>query len=154
MNSRSLLFFLFLLLFFFVCGTAFTQSNQLLDELLKQEKALYGHAVYLILTATDSISDDSTISDAVEFIARNKPKMKTFGPENPLRAGLFAHLTMQFFKIKGGLFYSLFPGARYALREMIFRGYINSKITMYQYISGFQVVQIIGNVKRYQAEMP
>lgn len=132
----------------------YAQSNQLIDELLQQDKALAGHTLYLVLTAAEVIPADATLADALDFIESSSIKTGRFSPGKPVPAGEFSYLTMYFFEIKGGVLYTLFPGARYGLREMVYKEFLDNSVTMFQYLSGQQIVQVVGDVARRYKESP
>ncbi len=141
----------FLFLFVPVIGL-FAQSNQLIDELLQQDEALLGHTAYLVLTAAEIIPDDAAVADAIDFLQSSSIKMGRLSLDKPVFAGEFSYLTMHFFKIEGGILYTLFPGSRYGLREMVYKGFLDNSVTMFQYLPGQQIVQIVGDVTRRYEE--
>jgi hypothetical protein len=96
------------------------QANELVDEFVEQKPALFGHSAYLILTAGGKIPETATIEEAATYALDQRwglPKLKI---DSPVSIDQVSLLIMRSLDMKGGLFYSLFPGPRYALRELTF----------------------------------
>jgi hypothetical protein len=73
-------------------------------------------------------------------------------PDRVLRLKDAAFLVMGAFGLKGGLMYSLFPGPRYAYRELLYRTVIQGRADGGAAVSGERLLQIIGRVSLYTGE--
>jgi hypothetical protein len=135
--------FLFFFLFFAVSFSSFAQQNEVLDELLEEEKATFGNSVYVVLTASGMIEEDITPEDAAALISHKEWRVKPKSADDSITLGELSAIVMKAFKIKGGLFYSLFPGPRYSTREIAFRGFVRGRVSPYMDISGLEAVTIV-----------
>jgi hypothetical protein len=70
----------------------------------------------------------------------------------PLRLKDAAYLVMAAFGIKGGLMYSLFPGPRYAYRELLHLRLIQGRADENFTLSGERLLQILGRTLQYTGE--
>ena len=81
-------------------------------------------------------------------------------PGGPVKLRNLSLLLMKAFDLEGGLMYRLFPGPRYAYREMKARGFIEGRAWPGFTVSGERFLQILGNVlfhtgdERQAAEAP
>ena len=122
------------------------QSNQLLDQLLDQPAASFGDVVYMTLTAARLLPDTSTPQQALEALQQQDWKVPILPAEAPIPLGDYAFLLMKAFKLSGGLFYHLFPGPRYACRELGYLKIITADVRPNRTLSGEEAVRILGNV--------
>lgn len=67
-------------------------------------------------------------------------------PGGPVKLRNLSLLLMKAFDLEGGLMYRLFPGPRYAYREMKARGFIEGRSYPGFAVSGERFLQILGNV--------
>ena len=138
---------LFVLVFLlFLPAFLFSQSNDVIDGLLEEEKATYGKAVYMVLSAAEMISEDATADEALTALEQAGWKVKMKAAEEPIQLGTYAYIVMRAFEIKGGIMYTLFPGPRYASRELGFKGYIKRNAGAYRTLSGREALRILGRV--------
>jgi hypothetical protein len=123
-----------------------SQSNQLLDQILAQPRLSFGQAAYLLLTAAQKLPEQSSPEQAAEALASSGWKVKGRPAEEPITIGEYSYLLMQAFGIRGGLFYHLFPGPRYAARELAYRRLIKGKAYPGRPLSGEEAVYMLGAV--------
>jgi hypothetical protein len=122
------------------------QSNQLLDQLLDQPAASFGDVVYMTLSAAKLVADTATPQEALEALQQQNWKVQILPADAPMPLGEYSFLLMKAFKISGGLFYSLFPGPRYACRELGYLKIIATDARPNRTLSGEEAVRILGNV--------
>jgi hypothetical protein len=67
-------------------------------------------------------------------------------PGGPVKLRDLSLLLMKAFDLEGGLMYRLFPGTRYAYREMTRRGFVEGRAYPGFTVSGERFLQILGNV--------
>jgi hypothetical protein len=60
--------------------------------------------------------------------------------------GEYAYILMKAFHMQGGIMYSIFPGPRYASRELAFLEMIPGSASSGRTLSGEEVIRILGNV--------
>jgi hypothetical protein len=126
------------------------QSNQILDQLLQQPQARFGDVVYLTLAAAKIVADTATPDQAIQTLQQQNWKAAILAADAPISLGDYSYLLMKAFNVKGGIFYSLFPGPRYACRELGFLKVIPSDARPLRYVSGEEVVRILGNMLALQ----
>ncbi len=122
------------------------QSNQTIDRLLAEKPAMFGDAAYVILSAVGFVPEGATGEDAAAAVAEKKLLPKTPSPADPVTLGEVCYLIMETQGIKGGLFYSLFPGPRYATRELASLGLLKGYTHPNRVVSGEEVMWILGAV--------
>ncbi len=130
----------------------FAQSNQVIDALLLEGRATFQDSVYLILSVAGIIPEEATGEEAVEALKQTDWKIRIKEPDEPIRLGTYSLLLMKAFKIKGGIFYTLFPSPRYASRELGYKGYIKKGFKAGRYLTGRDAIKIMGRVVRAQKQ--
>ncbi len=120
------------------------QSNQLLDQILAQPQLSFGQAAYLLLTAAKKLPEQSSPEQAAEALASSGWRVKARPAEEPMPLGEYSYLLMQAFGIRGGLMYHLFPGPRYATRELATRKWITGRAWPGRALSGEEAVRLLG----------
>jgi len=144
MRKRYLL--LFVLLLPASTASVWAQSETVVDSLLSEKSATFGEAVYLVMAAVQAVPDTASVDDAVAAIQGQDWHITVQPADSPITLGQYSFLIMRAFKLRGGILYSLFPGPRYAARELAFRRLISGDASPYRFLSGAEVVQILGNV--------
>lgn len=122
---------------------ATAQSNQLLDQVLESPRLSFGQAAYLVLTAVQKIPDAATTAEAAESLGEQGWKVRTGGADDPVTLGEYCYLLMQAFDVKGGLFYRMFPGPRYAARELAYRRFLRGDGSPYRWLPGEEALGIL-----------
>ena len=122
------------------------QSNTLLDQLLDQPAASFGDVVYMTLTAAKLLPDTATPEQALATLRQQNWNVQILPAEAPIPLGDYAFLLMKAFKLSGGVFYSLFPGPRYACRELGYLKIIGADARPNRSLSGEEAVHILGNL--------
>ena len=122
------------------------QSNQLLDKLLDQPAAGFADVVYMTLSAAKLVPDTATPQEALEALQQQGWKIPILAADAPIPLGDYAFLLMKAFKLSGGIFYSLAPGPRYAVRELGYLKIIPTDARPNRNLSGEEAVRILGNV--------
>ncbi len=146
---------LILLLAFVLLGAVLhvsAQSNEVLDALLEEETTSFGQAAYLVLTAVARISDGTTPADAAAKIAEQGWTVPARAAEEPLTLGDYSFLLMQAFELKGGVMYRIFPGPRYAGRELAYLKFIKGNTSPYRTFSGEEAIGILGRLMEWKEE--
>ena len=126
------------------------QSNELIDELLDQEQARYGLAVYLALVSVEMLPEDAIEEEAIEVLGQKGWGVPIKAPEDTILLGEFAFLVMKALDLPGGLMYLIFPGPRYASRELNFRRITLGRNNPYKVLSGDDVAGILGRALRWK----
>jgi len=133
-------------------GSVWAQSNELLDALFEEPATSLGQAAYLVLTASGRIPDDSTPADAAESLAGQGWTVPQRSAEEPLTLGEYSYLLMQAFELEGGVMYRIFPGPRYAGRELAYLELIKGDTSPYRTFSGEEAIAILGRLLEWKEE--
>jgi len=144
----------FTLLLVFSLAAVSAQSNQVIDQVLAEQWATYGKAVYLVLVASGAIPEEASLQAAVEALEEAGGRMPIRDPDAPITLGAFSFLVMQSLGIPGGLFYTLFPGPRYAARELKYLGFYTGRFASGRYLTGEEALRILGNALAWKEENP
>jgi len=127
-------------------GVAWSQSNDVMDSLLSEERATLAKTAYLGLTASGAVGEAEPVERAFAELQAKPWGFAASGPEDQVKLGAFSHLVMKAFSMRGGLMYSIFPGKRYAAREFAYRGFIEGNTSPGRVLSGRDVTRILGRV--------
>ena len=123
--------------------SAFSQSNQVIDRLLKEDEASFDRVLYLVQSASGEISEDTAPGEAVEDFEPAQWNLPRKAAGQPITLGEYSQLLVQAFDIKAGLMYRLFPGPRYAAREIEYLGFLRGSGTPGRSVSGSEVMHIL-----------
>ena len=128
------------------CIYALAQSNDRIDELLRQDQARLDSAAYIILAAGGIIQETDSPEAAFEkAVSLGLVKAGT-APDAPVRVDEMSFMLMKSLSLKGGVMYTLFPGQRYAYRELAFRKAVNDSGGPARRVSGEEIMRSLGNV--------
>ena len=135
-----------------VASSVAAQTDRVIDEIIEQEKASFGNAVLLILAASGAISEEASVEDALAFLEQSGWEVRGNTANEPVELGDLCYVIMRSFEINGGLFYSLFPGPRYAPRELQYLGFFFGNFSAYRILSGEEVLRILGSTLAWKEE--
>jgi len=143
------LFFLGLLL---SCFTFFltAQSNTVIDELLEKQNADFGRSSYMVLTASGLIDDNSTMEESIKYLTKHGWDMGDKEPGAYITLGEYSFILMQYFEMDSGIMYKIFPGPRYAARELYYLKLIDEDGSPGRTISGEEVIRILGRLMEWK----
>ncbi len=148
MKTRKIYFWVFCMAFFgfFSLLPAAAQSNDIIDSVLQDPSLLYKDGAYLVLTAAGYLPDTVTPDEAFADLEarRQEWRLQGLSAAEPMTLGEYSYLLMQAFSIRGGVLYSIFPGARYAARELSFLDLIEGPASPYRKVSGDEALLILG----------
>jgi hypothetical protein len=141
---------MYIFLLFLAVAPLGAQSNQVMDQLLDQPQARFADVVYLTLAAAKIIPDTATPEEAVQSLRQQGWKVSVFPADSPITLGDYSYLLMKAFKVKGGIFYSLFPSPRYACRELGYLKVIPADARPLRSVPGEEAVRILGNMLAFK----
>ena len=130
----------------FADTVGWSQSNEILDSLIAQDRATLGPAAYLALTAAGLVDVDASVEDAVSDLRSRPWGFAEATAEDPVTLGSLGYLVMRAFELKGGVLYSIFGGRRYAARELVYRGWVPGSSAAGRPLSGREVTHVVGKV--------
>lgn len=128
-----------------VLPLAGAQSNDFLDSILASSAVSPGQAALLLALASEQ---DPPPADeaAAQAMALEKWLPGGFASAKTVRTDEYALLVMKAFGMTGGLMYGLFPGPRYAFRELTYRRLILGRPIPESAVSGQAALRILGAV--------
>jgi hypothetical protein len=129
-----------------VAGAAWSQSNEVIDSLLSEQRATLAKTAYLVLSAAGFVGEEEPVEQAFAALQAQPWGFAASGPDDVVKLGAFSYLVMKAFSMRGGIMYSIFPGKRYAAKEFAYRGFAVSNTSPGRVLSGTDVTRILGRV--------
>ncbi|HAP42731.1 MAG: hypothetical protein A2087_04910 [Spirochaetes bacterium GWD1_61_31] len=124
----------------------FGQSNEFMDELLQQDSISVGQAAYLVLVASENLSEDADIQRSFDLLESLGWASGGNDASTPIRLGEYAYILMRAFDVPGGLLYTIFPSARYAYRELRYKMVIQGRSDPADTINGNLAIRLLGRI--------
>jgi hypothetical protein len=119
------------------------QSNQAVDRLLDEKQAAFGDAAYLVLAAAGLVPETASAAEAAAAVSEHRLLLPARPADAPVTLGEVSFLIMRTQGMGGGLLYSLFPGPRYAARELAFLRLVRGSTHPSRLVSGEEVVRLL-----------
>jgi hypothetical protein len=119
-----------------------------MDRVLRGGSLSYGEAAYFVLEASETAYGVSGSVDAAfsRAAAKGWLSRKAASGNGGITLGELSFLIMESFKLKSGFLYRIFPGPRYAYRELVWRGFITGVTDPSRPVRGEKFFEIMGNV--------
>lgn len=133
-------------LFLAAAAGLYAQSAKEMDLLLADPGVSYARAARYILPAAGILPAAASESDAFKAALEQGWLPDGTDPAAPIRLDESAYLILRAFSLEGGLMYRLFPGPRYAYRELVYRQFIQGRRDPAQGLPGERLVRILGRV--------
>jgi hypothetical protein len=140
-KHKAILMVLLCVLLFPVAAAA--QSAASLDAVLDEEVLSFGASSYLVLAAVGEIPDETAFSQAASLLKERIPFFSERTAAEEVTLGEFAYMLMELTGPSGGLMYTLFPGPRYAARELTFQKAIQGSSFPNSSLSGEEALRIL-----------
>jgi hypothetical protein len=130
-----------------ICAASyvFAGFNDTMDIALGEERLTLGSAAWMLLSGSGQIDGESSREEAARLLSSRIPGIST-DPNTTVTLGEFSWYLMEVYGMKGGLIYSLFPGPRYALRELRFRDIVQGSAYPGMTLSGERALRILGRL--------
>lgn len=141
---------LFIVVLLFTIIPIYSQSNQIVDQVLAQELIDFDKGVYLILSAGGVITQDRTPAEAMATLEGLNWHITVKKATDKMSLIDASMLIMNALELQGGIMYSLFPISRYAYKEMKFKGFIENATDGNRLISGVELLTILGKSLAYK----
>lgn len=132
-----------LLVVFLEVSFSFSQSADAVTEMINTRNTTYGQSAYFVATALELISETATQDEAITALVNAAIINQPANVQKPIPLNEFSSLCMKAWKIKGGVFYSLFKSKRYAFRELKALGMISISADPSQTIKGRDALKVI-----------
>jgi len=138
------IFFLFIFCFYGL-SALFAQTAAEIETLLKTPAVTYAQAARFAIKASEAAQVNNP-GEAFKFAVENNWLPKNLSPDSEARLDVISMLYMGSFKLKGGLFYSLFKNPHYAYRELAARKAFKGKSEPQTVVSGEQLLFITSRI--------
>jgi outer membrane protein OmpA-like peptidoglycan-associated protein len=126
------------------------QTAAEMDTLLSTPEVNFAQASRFVLALADAADEPSA---AAYTIARESGWLpKRASEDSPIKLGELCFLIMNAFNIRGSFLYALFPGPRYAFRELDYLRLIPGRRDPAMKVSGERLLQILGMVLSYRGD--
>jgi hypothetical protein len=134
--------------------TAAAQTAEGLERILTLPVVGYGEAAWVILNAAGTTENSGEFSEsgAYCFAEDNGWLPKKAAPNTPATLGGVSFLIMKAFNMRGGLMYTLFPGPRYAYRELAYRKIITGRAYSTMRVSGERLLRLLDRALAYSGD--
>jgi hypothetical protein len=118
-------------------------DNAVIDSLLAQKAISWQNAAWLVGRATQLLDDNATPADAVEKAVAEGWGPASRTPDAPLDLKSYSYTLVKALAIPHGLLFQLFPGPRYALRELVFRKIVPVTLPPDKPVSGEEAMRYL-----------
>jgi hypothetical protein len=137
--------FLFYIFCFCVLSALSAQTASEIETLLKTPAVTYAQAARFAIKASET-AEINNPGEAFNFAVERNWLPKNVSPDSEARLDVISMLYMGSFKLKGGLFYSLFKNPHYAYRELTARKAFKGKSEPKTVVSGEQLLFLTSRI--------
>lgn len=124
--------------------SVFSQSAELMSELLNTEKVTCLQASYLPAVYVSLVGEDASQEEAYAALLDNG-YFKNLDSQKVMTLSELSFVYTKALGISGGLFYTLFKSPRYAFKELKARGILPPEADPDSFVSGHDVVDLFNN---------
>jgi len=128
----------------FAATAVFGQSNVFMDKLLETDSVTAGQAAYLVLVATDQLAESADEARAFDALAELGWVPEGASADAPMPVKDFSYILMKALDLRGGFMYALFPGPRYAYRQLVSSLVIQGRSDPGMHIAGTAALMMLG----------
>jgi hypothetical protein len=133
-------------------GLLHGQTAAEMDGLLESGEITWEQACRFVLSASGALGEHAPAPAAFALAQEEGWLPKGAAAEGPVNLGGLSFLMSGAFSIKGSVLYALFPGPRYAYRQLDYLGLIPGLRDPAMKVSGERLVQILGRVLDYRGD--
>jgi hypothetical protein len=133
-------------------ASLYGQTAAEMDALLNTGEINWAQACRFTLSASGTLGERTTARTAFNTAQERGWLPKGAAADGPVNLGGLSFLMMQSFAIRGSPLYALFPGPRYAYRQMDYLGLIPGRRDPALKVSGERFLQILGGVLNYRGD--
>ena len=124
-------------------GLAFTQSADVITDLLESDKVSFGQVSYLAAVQMNLLDENESYENAVKVLVDNDIIPDGEEADTPIPLVDIAYIYSKLWDVKGGLMYRLTKGSpRYAFRQFQSDGIISSDADPAWLVSGAKALSI------------
>jgi hypothetical protein len=124
-----------------------------MDVILETSRVTHAQASRFVLAAAEALPGDADDRTAFAIALGNKWFSRNTKPDTPIKLGELSFLIMRSFNLKGGLWYTLFPGPHYANRFLVYQKIIQGARDPHTAVSGERLLQILGRSLAYTGDV-
>jgi hypothetical protein len=124
-------------------------DDAVIDALLAQNVITWDNAAWLVGHASGAFEDGLPPADAARK-ALDAGWGRGLEPGSTVTLGVYSQLLVSALHVPAGFFYQLFPGPRYAYRELIFRRLIPGSLSPDAPVSGQDAMLFLQNVQTWK----
>jgi hypothetical protein len=136
-------------LFLASAGALSAQTARVIDDLLELRVLSFETACAVTLAAAGFVLPNSAPEAAYQRALDMGALPKSAKPGGAIKLGQLSFLIMRAFNMKSGFCYALFPGPRYAYRELVHRKIIQGRNDPALSVSGERFLVILGRALDY-----
>lgn len=129
-----------------------TSETARIDAILAGGSITVDQAAWLVGRTVGVLEESASADDTAQVAARWG--LAPTAPGTPLAADAFAHLLVEAEGIPAGLFYSLFPGPRYAFRELVYLRVFPPGLRPDALLSGADAMLYLQNTQNWKEAHP
>ncbi len=132
-----------LLLVLFLGVSVYSQSSDVITDILESETATFGQVCYLVAVQNQLVNENASYEKAVQVMFDNEyiPYLEDANAPIPLID--IAYVYSKLWPIKGGLMYRLTKGSpRYAFKQFQSDGILSAEMQPSKYVSGAKALSI------------
>ncbi|MDR1596824.1 MAG: hypothetical protein LBR99_03865 [Treponema sp.] len=141
--------FLSFLFFLFLTGALSAQTARMIDDLLEVRAVSFETACAVVLAAAGLAVPDPIPDAAYKEAFEMGALPESAEPDAAIKLGQLSFLIMKAFNMKSGFWYALFPGPRYAYRELTYRKILQGRNDPSLTVSGERLLLILGRTLDY-----
>lgn len=124
-------------------GVAFSQSADVITDLLESDKVSFGQVSYLAAVQMNLLDENDSYENAVKVLVDNDIIPDLEEADTPIPLVDIAYIYSKLWDVKGGLMYRLTKGSpRYAFRQFQSDGIISSDADPAWLVSGAKALSI------------
>ena len=124
-------------------GVAFSQSADVITDLLESDKVSFGQVSYLAAVQMNLLDENDSYENAVKALVDNDIIPDGEEADSPIPLVDIAYIYSKLWDVKGGLMYRLTKGSpRYAFRQFQSDGIISSDADPAWLVSGAKALSI------------
>lgn len=124
-------------------GVVFSQSADVITDLLESDEATFGQVSYLAAVQMNLIDENESYENAVKALVANNIIPDDEESDTPIPLVDIAYIYSKLWDVKGGLMYRITKGSpRYAFRQFQSDGVISSDADPAWHVSGAKALSI------------
>lgn len=129
--------------FIFSCTVVFSQDASFFTTVLEAESVSWEQAVYLVMAGSERLPEDAASNQAWQLFTETQWIRKIPDPQSPIKTSQYSRLIARAFKVKGGLFYTVFKNDRYSYRELVHKNVIPGSMDPGSAVKGTDALKIL-----------